>query len=574
MNPVLYDFKRGLLRLSVIVALSLFILAGVGLAYLTSSTLATTPGTTYVALYSYVSPARNQFYLEALLLTPDLKSTEGGIFYELDNFTFSKPNTPPETTVLDSGVVTGYGKISVLKNLTSPIGQFDKQSSLYLKVDVTTKTGSYSFTTSYSRPFTLDNDTVYVASSIPFSPPADWAFYCLNETSFPIKELIPQTRPPGVIVLTPLQGRTLSDKYLDTAFLLVSHGQGRYELVSVVLLLDRDNLTYELYLVPNSTSLPDKVDYGNLASYLIPLGEVAPGLNLVRFNVGNSSELEKIVWDFQSVTTTTGEDIVGSLHVLLVARNSSCVIVGYANSMVSTVSSVPMGKIVAGVLAGTVGLAPFSMFFPILMIYLAYVYLAKPRSSGSLEFLLARPITRLDVYITRFVAGVLVALASSLLFFASTMLTLQALIGVYFDLYSYLLLFAGLAASLIAFYSVCYAIASSTRGGAYIALAVAAYLLFTILYQIIVIVVTQLQGIGPDLYERLRVNMYISYYLSPLGPTSFSQYYFGIHNGLSIEPKNVGSVVNPLLVVASAVLWVIVPFVIGWLKFRRANLIG
>jgi len=42
-NPVFYDFKRGILRLSVLLTLLLFISIGVGLAYLVTSLLATTP---------------------------------------------------------------------------------------------------------------------------------------------------------------------------------------------------------------------------------------------------------------------------------------------------------------------------------------------------------------------------------------------------------------------------------------------------------------------------------------------------------------------------------------------------
>jgi ABC-2 type transport system permease protein len=79
----------------------------------------------------------------------------------------------------------------------------------------------------------------------------------------------------------------------------------------------------------------------------------------------------------------------------------------------------------------------FITFFPVVVLYLVYIYVAKPRSQGALEFVLARPITRLELYITRLFAGVLVVLTATALFYAALVLAIYLHTGVLLDLYLY-----------------------------------------------------------------------------------------------------------------------------------------
>ncbi|MGC8983311.1 MAG: ABC transporter permease, partial [Desulfurococcaceae archaeon] len=220
----------------------------------------------------------------------------------------------------------------------------------------------------------------------------------------------------------------------------------------------------------------------------------------------------------------------------------------------------------------------FAQFFPILMLYLAYVYIAKPRSQGALEFLLARPITRLEVYLTRLVAGVLVAVAASALFYLAAAATTAALTGVVFDVHTYVLLYAGTVLSLTAFYSLCYALSTVLKGGRYLAISIFAYLFFTIILQILVSVLAiAVVGLGPGFTEQVTKLNYQAAYFSPLGIRQFFEYFTLVHYsakyGESLAPQ-VGDVVNPLLVALSAATWIAVPAVLGWLAFRRANLSG
>jgi len=82
-NPVFYDFKRGILRLSVLLTLLLFISIGVGLAYLVTSLLATTPLPQYFIYSSTIDSSTGVFNLEVLLMSPEMWSVDGEISYKL-----------------------------------------------------------------------------------------------------------------------------------------------------------------------------------------------------------------------------------------------------------------------------------------------------------------------------------------------------------------------------------------------------------------------------------------------------------------------------------------------------------
>ncbi|MEM4789731.1 MAG: hypothetical protein QXV06_08095, partial [Ignisphaera sp.] len=64
-------------------------------------------------------------------------------------------------------------------------------------------------------------------------------------------------------------------------------------------------------------------------------------------------------------------------------------------------------------ITGSLGIGLYLSFFPIAVIYISNILVAKPRSNGALEFVLARPITRFDLYLSRYLAGVILIAISS-----------------------------------------------------------------------------------------------------------------------------------------------------------------
>jgi ABC-2 type transport system permease protein len=560
LKPVFYDFKRGLLRPSVLIALVIFMLAGAGFAYLIIGVLATTPSSSTI-VYSSIDPESKLFSIEALFITPELELTQGALSYSLYYTSGGGRIT------LTTGALQGVGRVLETKTLS---GLPSQPSQIYIELEATTKVGSYR-TISYYTPFNYNNKTIYMTYSSRYITAPGRFFNCFNGTTIPVKE--------AVSIIPMGQPESCGDRFYLASFLLANLSQGSYRFASIIFLHDKDNLTYDLYFAFNATQVPSSIDYTQLNSSFIYIGQVKPGLSFLEIRLENINfSLPEVTPIVISLAEQSGQAVNQSLPpepvAILVSRSQYGLIVGATIAVPQMVDTSATRKLVANAMAGQSGLGLFSTFYPVLMLYLAYVYIAKPRSAGALEFLLARPLTRLDLYTTRFLSGVLVALASTGLFFASTSLTLYVLTGILLDFYSYLILFAGVAASLVAFYSVCYAIAAFTRGGSYLALSIFIYLFYTIGYPLIVYFVTISQGIGPGLGEAIARNTYIAQYFSPLGATSFAQYYFASYNNIPTIGAGAAGVVNIWLVIASVLSWIIVPVTVGWLVFKRANLLG
>lgn len=206
-------------------------------------------------------------------------------------------------------------------------------------------------------------------------------------------------------------------------------------------------------------------------------------------------------------------------------------------------------------------------FIPISMLYIAYVLMAKPRSMGALEFVLARPITRFDMFINRYLAGVLTAVISAIIVVLALVLSSNILLGVPFIPSLVGLLVLGLILTLISMYSLYYALATSLRSGIYLGLSIGLFLLFSIFWQTIVAIYGFSTGIIFQSYEEYAKLLINSYYFNPMGTLSLImtliQYDYGISTDVKPEPLYIG---------LSATLWTIVPVILGYLRFKRMNL--
>jgi len=230
---------------------------------------------------------------------------------------------------------------------------------------------------------------------------------------------------------------------------------------------------------------------------------------------------------------------------------------------------VPVESRYVGILAssGGGGLRLFLEFFPIAFLYLAYVFMARPRTTGALEFVLARPVTRWDVYLTRFLAGIAAILVFSGVAVAAIIAGNQFLLGVGLDAGSAATLYLGLVAALAGFYSLCYMFSAALRSGAYLAASIASYLLFSLFWSLIVVVYTFTSGGG---FTDVSRNSYLLDYFNPLGAFSYAVYYIQLGYGLTAEI----STVNIVAVVASSIAWILGPFTVGYYFFRKAVLTG
>ena len=204
-------------------------------------------------------------------------------------------------------------------------------------------------------------------------------------------------------------------------------------------------------------------------------------------------------------------------------------------------------------------------FAPIIMLYLAYVLMAKPRSMGALEFILARPITRLDLYLTRYFAAVLTGLALSVAVILALGVSTTIIIGIVPDPMILATIILGLFLALTSIYSLYYALATSIRSGLYLAISIILYLIFTIFWQTIIIIYGLITGQLFD-FQKITELINYSYYFNPVGAVNLLLAMILKNYGLStIE-------INPYYAGLSIAVWIIVPFILGYLRFRRINL--
>jgi ABC-2 type transport system permease protein len=194
----------------------------------------------------------------------------------------------------------------------------------------------------------------------------------------------------------------------------------------------------------------------------------------------------------------------------------------------------------------------FLGFFPFVVIFLAYAMFAKPRDTGALEFILARPITKGELYMTRFSANAITAIIASFLINISPNVAFILIAGLYLSPQFILLASIIPMTLLLTYLSITYMYASLIKsGGTTLGLGIATY----IIIQIAIPVIGFISG-NYTLYTL--IEDYIE-------PASISQAITSYLEGATIS-------VNVGLELLSTILWIVVPLVIGYLAFKRKDI--
>ncbi|MEM2511771.1 MAG: ABC transporter permease subunit [Ignisphaera sp.] len=218
-------------------------------------------------------------------------------------------------------------------------------------------------------------------------------------------------------------------------------------------------------------------------------------------------------------------------------------------------------------ITGSLGIGLYLSFFPIAVIYISNILVSKPRSNGALEFVLARPITRFDLYLSRYLAGVILIAISSFILLTVIAIFQPLVLRIEFDLWSYILLYLGVSASLITFYTLCYTIASIARSGLYLAISIALYILFSMMWSVITVFTAMWLGISimSQGYEELT---YMLSYLNPLNFVNLARYHILLSYGAIHDIPTINSPLCMIIPLA----WNLTLFVIGFWRFKKVNL--
>ncbi len=491
--PVIYDFKRSFLRASTLVLLVLFIVAGIGLSYLS---------------YSIVSNLAGPVRTLGIIAMDNGNATVYGVAYDL------------------VGRQLSGAKILFLDKMGRTIyeSRVDGLYHLSFKAPINDRIARVRIIYNGKRadedvlPLNYVNKTYYI-------------LYYANPFSL--------TESDGVLWMPPDNPRTYA--VVSLIMLDKSSGEALLQVLSFNTADHRLKPNYELIIgyMKLSSNGPDTT-YINASKlpHIVPYKVINISDPYVRYRVKLDPSYNAIV-----------VRVNGSNETLIIRYDRLRPAKGFMiESMLSSS-----------------GLQLFLNFFPIVFLYLAYKLISKPKASGALEFILARPVTKWDLYVTRYVSGVLTALVSSAIFVVALDIGFAALWGIAFGAYTSFLLFLAIFLGLVAWYSFCYLLSSGLKSSSgYLALSIVFYLLFAMFWGLITFLVALQIGAGftGEAWESL------SYKLSMLNPIKVSDliiYYVRLHYGL-VTPIQW---INPGIVAGAILAWIVVPFILGYLVFKK-----
>jgi ABC-2 type transport system permease protein len=577
-NPVFYDFKRGLVRPSVLISLAIFALVGVGLAYLVVSVIAMNPAVRpEVAYYSVLDNSTGKFKLELHIYNPELNPIDGEVSYKLGCYNREEIGRLDELYVkgligheeylkrlveilelIDEGTYkSSGGKVVVEKKLERlPLQGFTCE--LYL--NISTPLGSIGTVyiprsgVEYTS-LALNNNTAYVLTGLGVTP---------RSTSKIMRGEVPSNpeEPFNTSGLAGIMSATIYDF------------GGRVNR-SVLLLAIYSPLVEEFEVYISSTPPGAQPSLKLVERYFNYTGRARVGVNVIEVN---ASLLRRETRELPGVRVT----VLQSPLLLVLARSEDAVYVGLGPVEIRRVQPGVSQLLIVQQLTSQIGPGLFTQFFPILVLYLVYVYIAKPRAQGALEFTLARPITRTDLYITRFTAGALVVIASAVLFNTTFLIAVQSItkLNLGLDVAAYALMYGGVIVSLLAFYSLCYLLSTLTSGTRYIVVSVILYVLYAFIWGVLpYIVVSLIRGFGLGYMTEVARLSFIMAYFNPIGLNNFYQLYllkhaFGEEAVPAFQAEAARGVVEPWLVAIATIAWLLVPALLGWLRFKKISLIA
>ncbi len=517
LGPVLHDLRRGILRIPVVTLLALFILGGVGITYLTYSFTAATMFQGILLAYFTIDPNARELRSVGILIDRSLEDVRGTLSYEL---------TCTHTAGSEEWRIDGSASIE---------GNFTVETSLsYMPQWIGSEslcTMTLSLTTPYGR---SDHRIIFNRGENNIL----WTMFGLGGSSAYLTD--PEGKSVGGVSLASFK----KDGNVEIYGILVNPSV--FEASIYV-----KELTYfEPFVKESITPAEEELEKAGYRK----VGVVGEGFFTLDFDLLNES--------------------ARTLSIALLSKGEAGAAIGQLISSVSSPQAEFRQSIILSSMNSVFGL--FSQLFPIVALYLVYIYIARPRAWGALEFVLARPISRFDLFFTRYAAGVLVLTTSTFLFAGVFQLSTHAIFSATLESYALGLILVGTALSLIAFYSLCYFLSTVVKGGTYLALSILSYLVFTLIASIVVAIVAFTVGGPTDVFTRYSRLTAMSWLLNPLGASDIAWFYiqksYGIGLGHVQMIEVMEEVLHPWAVAASISSWIAIPVVAGWLKFRKENL--
>ena len=348
------------------------------------------------------------------------------------------------------------------------------------------------------------------------------------------------------------------------------------------------NLFSGLTVVNGIFNPANRSNLGLLALYVGSGGSTAPPItfyisqiNLSRVSSVNPASLEAnstfSVTQSGFVETTIFPQVTAAdrgMNYSVVATNTTGAFIAFTTSSdtspvgilgpLSLYTKLSQSDLQGLVFSGTSQILGF--LIPILAIFAAYLTYGKDRTTGVLESVLKRPITRGEIIFSRFISNsvaIIGAVALSMLF--SDLIInhyLGSYLSAYFDAYFiWTYVVEGLS-----FLALVYLFSHLVKSqGALLGAAIAIFVVWDLFWTIIPIAILSALGIGSSTNTYLSAEVLFNY-ISPAGYGSLIQTFFtgkiGLISSTSINPALFG--INVPLLITAGILWMVVPFAIAF----------
>lgn len=334
-----------------------------------------------------------------------------------------------------------------------------------------------------------------------------------------------------------------------------------------------------LEIFPGIVNPTNNTRFGYELFYVGSGGSTAPSIN---FYIGSSSLnktgiISNSNFSYTNIAGFTVENIYPAVTYAdhnntysAVATNSAGSIVGYLPSLSHTSTFLtdytPMtqSELQSLVFSGTSEILGF--LIPILAVFAAYLTYGKDRTSGVLESVLKRPVTRGGLITSRFTSNaisIFIAVALSMLF---SDLIINHYFGMYLSMSFSLYFIWTYLVEGVAFLAIVYMFSHIAKSqGAVLGAAIGVFVVMDLFWSIIPIAILSALRIASSTTTYVYATIAFDY-ASPSGYSSLVQTMFtnklGLISAQTIVPSSFG-ITGPILIIAG-ILWMIIPFAIAF----------
>lgn len=234
-------------------------------------------------------------------------------------------------------------------------------------------------------------------------------------------------------------------------------------------------------------------------------------------------------------------------------------------------SPITQSELQSLVFSGTSAILGF--LIPILAVFAGYLTYGKDRTSGVLESVLKRPVTRGGLIFSRFVANavaIIIAVGVSMIF---SDLIIDHYFSMYLSDYFSLYFVWTYVVEGLAFLGIVYMFSHIVKSqGALLGASIAVFIVLDLFWSIIPVAILAALGVSSSSNEYVLGTIAFDY-ISPSGFSSLVQTMFtgkiGLISSISIDPSSYG-LVSPLLILVG-ILWIAVPFAIAFNLARKRD---